>query len=90
MSNQLRRSDERADKIFLGRLGDRLTCLFRGHHDLAPADAYGEELPECDEEKELHYCGACGSPVWVSHRRSHEPFHWESRSFDDHLAAGTF
>ena len=90
MTNNPRTPDDRADRNFLGRFRSRLTCWFRGHRDLAPADAYGEELPDRDEEKELHYCGACGSPVWISHRRSHETFHWESRSSNDRLAAGAF
>ncbi len=48
----------------------RLKCLFQGHRDVAPAETYGEELPGKDDY-ELHYCAACGSPVWV--RKPHHP-----------------
>lgn len=78
------------DTIMLRNVRERLKCSMRGHRDLAPADAFGEELPDRDEEKELHYCGACGSPVWVVHRLRHKRFHWEARTADDHLAAGAF
>ena len=47
----------------------RLQCLFKGHRDLARADAYGEELPERGDY-ELHYCGNCGGPVWV--KKAHQ------------------
>ncbi|HQU46330.1 MAG TPA: hypothetical protein PK867_26220, partial [Pirellulales bacterium] len=72
------------------RLGERLRCLLRGHRDLAPADAYAEELPDRDEELELHYCGACGSPVWVKKPRSHVAPHWTSTRENDREAAGVF
>lgn len=55
------------------RLRERIACLIHGHRDLAPAAAYGEIVPGTADQ-ELHYCGACGSPVWVAiphdqHRR---------------------
>lgn len=51
---------------------ERLKCFFRGHRDVAPAVAYGEALPGRDDQ-ELHYCGACGSPVWVRKARQTPP-----------------
>lgn len=50
----------------------RLSCLLRGHRDLAPAGTYAEVL-EGNIERELHYCGSCGGPVWVSSARDHQP-----------------
>src|SRR5579884_206367 len=41
----------------------RLHCVLHGH-DLARADAYGEQLPDGHIE-ELHYCRHCGMAVWV-------------------------
>lgn len=55
---------------------ERLKCFFRGHRALAPGETYGEELPGRDE-KELHYCAACGAPVWI--RKPHQsqpPVSW--------------
>jgi hypothetical protein len=43
----------------------RLTCWFRGHHDLCLAAAYGEVRPG-GSRKELHYCVRCGRAVWTS------------------------
>ncbi|HEX3654679.1 MAG TPA: hypothetical protein VHV55_02675 [Pirellulales bacterium] len=42
--------------------GKRLHCLLHGH-DLLPADAYGEQLPD-GTIVELHYCRHCGIGVW--------------------------
>lgn len=47
------------------RLRERIACLIHGHRDLTPAAAYGEILTGAADQ-ELHYCGACGSPVWIS------------------------
>jgi hypothetical protein len=41
----------------------RWQCILRGH-DLAAADAYGEQLPDGHVE-ELHYCRRCGAAVWM-------------------------
>ena len=58
------------------RLRERIACLIHGHHDLTPAAAYGEVLPGT-ADRELHYCGACGSPVWVTiPRDQHRPPIW--------------
>ena len=46
------------------RLRERLSCLIHGHRDLSPAPAYAMKLSD-ESAKGLHYCGACGSPVWV-------------------------
>lgn len=67
-----------------------LRCLLFGHCDLAPTDAYAEWLPDSNDELELHYCGACGGPVWVRKQASPEPLHWEPRRENDEMAAGAF
>ncbi len=62
------------NRQYFRRGKERLKCLGRGHQDLARADAYGEEMPQDPEnDSELHYCAACGSPVWVKrlHREAH-------------------
>lgn len=46
------------------RLRERLDCLIHGHRNLSRAPAYAEALSG-PTDKELHYCGECGSPVWV-------------------------
>lgn len=62
---------KQADHGMFRRFRDRLDCFIHGHRDLAQADAFAEELPDLDQDKGLHYCGACGSPVWVAHRHRH-------------------
>ena len=58
------------------RLRERIECIIHGHRDLTPAAAYGEILTGADD-KELHYCGACGSAVWVTTpRNQHRPRSW--------------
>jgi hypothetical protein len=47
------------------RLRERVDCLIHGHRDLSRAPAYGVILSG-STEKELRYCSACGSPVWVA------------------------
>ncbi|HUY92564.1 MAG TPA: hypothetical protein VMV10_27745 [Pirellulales bacterium] len=59
-----------AKRRYFQRGLERLTCFFLGHRALAPAEAYGEEIPGRDDQ-ELHYCAACGAPVWV--RKPHRP-----------------
>lgn len=90
MFDNPRMKTDKADQRMFKRFWDRLDCFIHGHRELAPADAFAEELPDLDQDKELHYCGACGSPVWVAHRRRHERFHWQAHGADDHLAAGAF
>lgn len=82
--------NKQAGQGFFRRFRDRLDCFIHGHRDLAPADAFGEELPDRGEDKDLHYCSACGSPVWLAHRHRQERFHWQAHSADDRLAAGPF
>lgn len=57
------------------RWRERLSCLLHGHRDLTCAPAYGEFVAGAAGEKELHYCGACGSPTWIakSHREPRPP-----------------
>lgn len=62
------------NREYFRRGKERLKCFVRGHRDVARADAYGEELPQDGkDDSELHYCAACGSPVWVKrlHREAH-------------------
>ena len=61
------------------RSRERLGCLLHGHRDLSRAAAYSEVLPGGLSDNELHYCGACGGPVWVAmpHQRS-GPMTWAS------------
>lgn len=60
----------------MSRLWDRsrarIECLFHGHRGLSRAPAYGEVSSAVGGEKELHYCGECGGPAWISkpHRAS--------------------
>lgn len=88
MTARLKLKENRREKRLFQRLRARIDCFLHGHRDLAPADAYGEELPERDEEKQLHYCGACGSPVWVTRRRLHESPHWADQMADRKLDSG--
>lgn len=52
-----------------------LMCMFRGHHDLCLAAAYGEILPG-GMVKELHYCARCGRAVWKSSPPGPSPPKW--------------
>ena len=60
---------------FCERSRARLNCLMHGHRDLSGPPVYAEILPGGATDKELHYCGACGGPVWVtvSHQVSRPP-----------------
>ena len=59
-------------KSYFQRGRARLKCLFSGHGELSPADAYAEELPGRGDY-ELHYCARCGGPVWVRKPHAAEP-----------------
>lgn len=62
------------NRQYFRRGKERLKCFIRGHRDVAHAEAYGEELAQHPEDDfELHYCAACGSPVWVKrlHREAY-------------------
>ncbi|MGH7135263.1 MAG: hypothetical protein ACREHD_05945 [Pirellulales bacterium] len=48
------------------RSRQRLNCLIHGHRDLSGPPVYAEITPGGASEKELHYCGACGGPVWAA------------------------
>ncbi len=43
----------------------RLVCLVRGHRDLSRADEYGAIFRD-GTLHELHHCGYCGRPVWIT------------------------
>lgn len=47
------------------RLRERLDCLVHGHR-LSGAAVYSGVVPGGQRDKELHYCEACGTPVWVT------------------------
>ena len=47
------------------RCREWLKCSLHGHRGLSRAPAYAEVLAGATD-KELHYCGACGGPAWVS------------------------
>ncbi|HET6882339.1 MAG TPA: hypothetical protein VFI31_19395 [Pirellulales bacterium] len=67
------------------RLRERLDCLFHGHRDLSRAPAYGEVLAGL-ADKELHYCGACGGPVWLpASHEPHGPRTWSAAGFDESM-----
>lgn len=58
------------------RLRERLDCSIHGHRDLARAAAYAETRTG-SQDKELHYCGACGGPAWLpAPRDSKGPRSW--------------
>lgn len=54
------------------RLCEILKCVIHGRHDLSSAPAYAMKVSDAPD-KELHYCRACGSPVWVSIPRDPRP-----------------
>lgn len=55
----------------------RLDCLVHGHRDVTRAAAYGGVFPG-QSAQELHYCGSCGGPVWVSSPPPNRPATWDS------------
>lgn len=47
------------------RIHERLLCMAHGHRDVPAAPAYAE-MADGAVDKSLHYCAACGGPVWES------------------------
>lgn len=43
---------------------ERALCFCRGHRDLSLTASYGGVLPD-GHVRDLHFCRACDSPVWV-------------------------
>jgi hypothetical protein len=46
---------------------ERFLCVCRGHRALTSCASYSKTLPN-GRIRELRYCLACDSPVWVDHQ----------------------
>jgi hypothetical protein len=49
------------------RFSERWRCYWHGHRDLTRMASYGGILAD-GRLRELHFCLACNSPVWVVRR----------------------
>lgn len=50
----------------IGWIWQRIDCCLHGHRDLTKFATYSSLLPD-GQVRDLHFCLACDSPVWITH-----------------------